>query len=270
MDFRDQCIRWLVKNYKGNAPYDCAKKHILKSKNDIKTLLLPRAAHFDYAKEGFSPQSDAHHMNSSQTFCINLFEPLRKSRKDVLKALLSVWGISLKGDVVKTEYEKMMSAVENTHFDFYIETDICERVFIEVKYTEAEFGKNPNWNDEDSRITFYKKWMSYSRNLKGLREAGNASDLRNRYQLLRNISYVRSDSDFVLFLFPGSSKTLVGEYNAVCDYLGASRMKNVYKADAEKLVVDITAAIGIAGRPSPKLAAHYRQLDSMYFGWLHD
>lgn len=270
MNFCNQCIRWLADRYRGQLPLDHTRTHVLKDKKNIKMLLLPGASRFDYAKEGFSPQADAHHLNSSQTFCINLFEPLRKSRLDVLEALLRIWGISLRGRIVRTEYEKTLSSVENTHFDFYIETDVCERVFVEVKYTEAKFGQNPKWRDEEGRMSFYEKWLSYSRNLSDMLEASGIAEFKSRYQLLRNISYVRSDSDFVLFLFPYSSKTLADEYHGMQEYLGVSKMQNVYSANTERFAMDVSDAIKHAGKPSPRLVAHYKRLDRVYFGWLHN
>ena len=214
------------------------------------------AKDFSFAEPGFSSQSDAHHLNSSQMFCINFFQPLRKSRKDVLGALLRTWGIGLKGRIVQTGFEKVLSTREDMHFDFYVETDLCERVFFEIKYTENCFS---SVSFDGARAEFYRKWLSYSSYLADL----PINELETHYQIYRNISYVRSSCDYVVFLFPHGNELLKKEMNQIGKKV---LMKNVKWVNAEEIVSHLTEVFKNV-KSSPRILKHYQELVRRYFGW---
>ena len=276
MSYAEDCKKWLVDQFKGSIRLNGLDKknkqrcpHILFDSSDIHKMIFGRASCFSYEKEGFCPQSDAHHLNSSQTFCINFFEPLRKTRVDVLQSLLRVWGIKLKGKIVHTEYEKLLSVAEDTHFDFYIETDLNERVFVEMKYTENEFGKFPEWKNESARMRFYADWLSYSKNLCNFFKENDLLEFKRNYQILRNISYIRSNSDYCLFVFPRGNKPLRDEFNNFKKLLGHG-MCNVGNAYSDEIIMDLSAAFEMLGSPSSRIVNHYRKLLKTYFGWYED
>lgn len=266
MTYAESAKKWLVSDYVSRAGsgelngFDkknkCRHSHILKKPELKDRILFGRAKDFSFDEPGFSSQSDAHHLNSSQMFCINFFQPIRKSRKDVLEALLKAWGVDLKGRIVQTGFEKVLSTREDTHFDFYVETDLCERVFFEIKYTENCFS---SVNFESARAEFYRKWLSYSGYLADL----PINELEAHYQIYRNISYVRSSCDYVVFLFPYGNAPLKREMNQIGKKV---LMKNVKWVNAEEIVLHLTEVFKNV-KASPQILNHYHELIRRYFGW---
>ena len=63
-----------------------------------------------------------------------------------------------------------------------------------------------------------------------LKELVNDKDkFYSNYQLYRNVSYIKGDKDYVVFLYPYDNENLVQEMNEVKD------LKNVYSLDWKEL-----------------------------------
>ena len=86
MAYSDSRIEWLVKNFPDveslqlNGEFRGKRhRHILRKKAEYYKLWFGLAKTFrlDADVEFFKPHPCAHHLNSSQSFCINFFQPLR-------------------------------------------------------------------------------------------------------------------------------------------------------------------------------------------------
>lgn len=165
----------------------------------------------------------AHHLNSSQVLCINFFEPLLHDDegKELLHKILyySLVANTLHnedlpkdGKIIETTFEKVFDRKEGTNFDFYVKYATGEQIFFEIKYTEAEFGKtNPVKDDPDK---YERKWKEvYENHLKDSYYLAdcNKEQFYDNYQIHRNVSYIKSEKDFVIFLYPEESENLTKE-----------------------------------------------------------
>lgn len=88
-----------------------------------------------------------HHGLSSQALLVNLLGPvLRERRWDVMDEVLKQAKLPLAGRIMSVDLEHENRDVFDEHrgqptsFDLACDTDANERVFIEFKFTEAEFG----------------------------------------------------------------------------------------------------------------------------------
>ncbi len=97
-----------------------------------------------------------HHGLSSQACLFNLLGPVLVSKDfAALKGILSLSGLNLQGDICSAEFEFSAREIFNedrgqpTSVDLYVQTDKDEKVFIEFKFTEAEFGTCSVYEDGD-------------------------------------------------------------------------------------------------------------------------
>ena len=144
----------------------------------------------------------SHHLNSSQIMCINFFEPIMK---------------------------------DGTNFDFFIELITGEKIYFEVKYTEQGFGKISKSKEthklpekyEHKFTDVYIKQLGESMHLKEL--VNDKDKFYSNYQLYRNVSYIKEDKDYVVFLYPYENDNLAKEMNEVKD------LKNVYSLNWKEI-----------------------------------
>lgn len=169
----------------------------------------------------------AHHLNSSQLMCINFFSPIQKEEKillEIIKRQLKL-KISPETRIVKSKFEHTPDGKKHTNFDFYLELTNGMKIYVEVKYTENGFGgitKDKKYPDryEKEWNGFYEKQLKDSMYLKDMSDA----DFYKNYQINRNIAYVKSDKDFVCFVYPFENISLYKRLETI-------NLKNVFKID---------------------------------------
>jgi hypothetical protein len=178
----------------------------------------------------------ASHLNSSQVMCINFFKKFFEKERweDILIKLLKNSGVPLTGNGIKEAvFEYVPYYREGTNFDFYLVLNDGSHVSMEIKYTEADFGKvvlNPKNMD-----TYSKKWTKVYVPMveKSPYLACSMEELYENYQINRNILYARK-GDCVLFLTPRANDApeLV-EGRKYIDSLTSvnPRIKNIYWED---------------------------------------
>lgn len=159
----------------------------------------------------------AHHLNSSQIMCINFFEPLTHDDKGkaLLLAILDKAGtikLPPNAKIAETSFEKVINREENTNFDFYIKLATGEQVFFEIKYTEDGFGKTHP--DKNSPNKYMDKWDTIYK--KHLEDSFLINEMPRRifyenYQIWRNVSYIKKEKDYVVFLFPFENQNALKE-----------------------------------------------------------
>lgn len=166
----------------------------------------------------------AHHLNSSQTLCIQFFSALidgnypHLTAKHELVELLKSIGITIHtGAECKFEYKEKHKKeytfaihnnegkYEGTSFDFYIKDNDIE-VFFEIKFTEDGFGKaskNINHPEKEKRhkekAEQYKKLLLNPERIISLKQEPTVDDILTYYQLFRNIIRV-GENKYVVFI----------------------------------------------------------------------
>lgn len=138
--------------------------YILKEYEDWKNnLILPAVADYIDRKRiesagrvPFPLHKYIHHGLSSQACLFNLMGPLLISKDfAALKEIIGLSGLQLQGDICSAEFEFSSREIFNedrgqpTSADLYVQTDKNEKVFIEFKFTEAEFGTCSVYEDGD-------------------------------------------------------------------------------------------------------------------------
>jgi hypothetical protein len=159
--------------------------------------------------------SDFHHLNSSQAMCFNFFYPflgVRDASPDALLELLGHPGAA----VESWEFEHVADTKERTNFDFYIELRGGPELLFEAKLSESGFGSaSPN----DAREAKLETMYAPSLRDKVRPEYLEPERFFRYYQLLRNISYVRSDGSAVLYLVAPKANPSTTEEVELLDHM---------------------------------------------------
>ena len=147
-----------------------------------------------------------HHLNSSQALCFNLFFPfLKEDGKTVDPRLLQALGIDDQGRFTG-HFERVFDKDENTNFDLYLESDSDQRIFFELKYSEAEYGSCKN--DPRHCDKLEKHYRPHLREHIDAQWLEQKTFFRN-YQILRNMSYLgRHIESRLFFIFPKANQQL--------------------------------------------------------------
>lgn len=206
-------------------------------------------------KNRIKMHSEAHHLNSSQVMCMNFFFPLMDKR---LYYILNLINSNEQWGKPTGQFEKISDKDNQkrgaTNFDFYIETDKGQKVYMEIKYTEDEFGKTKK--DKAHR----EKWeVIYKPLLTGsplVNEKNITEDyFFENYQLLRNISHAQDNSDYVIFLVP--EETLYNKAVEVIKYVVKEEAWNHVR------VIGWNEAFN-AVKNDPQLADYYAEFYKKY------
>ena len=174
------------------------------------------------------PHQYAHHLNSSQVVCYEFFRPMIDNKDDMLKAV-EMMGIPSNAFInFNAEFEKEFDDGEGTNFDFFLSAK--NNLYVEVKYTEQGFGTCDD--DERHRLKFentYKPLIYNSPCVKEeLKKEICFTQMRDCYQLFRNVLRIKNDSDYVVFLFPEKNSIAKTQYEKFRDlYLSSKGRQNV-------------------------------------------
>lgn len=161
----------------------------------------------------------AHHLNSSQVMCINFFDPLVKNETgkslflEILKTM-EIVPLGTQSRITEATFEKVINFSEGTNFDFYLKLDTGEQIFFEIKYTEDGFGKTHPDNAHPKK--YETKWEEiYKSHLANslLLQAMDKDTFYKHYQIWRNVSYIQSDKDYTVFLYPYDNEKAHSDIN---------------------------------------------------------
>jgi len=195
-------------------------------------------------KQTIKLHSDAHHLNSSQVMCINFFQPLISEEigRRILKEILLVEKlimVSKESSIVKAGFEFVPYKAEQTNFDFFCEFDTGEKIYFETKYTESSFGGlSPN---QTTQAKYLNKWDSiYQHHILGSPIEGiSMTDFCKNYQIWRNVAYVKSSKDYVVFVVPQENEDLSTEIDETVEAYRKSNpveFSNINRIDWTKLL----------------------------------
>lgn len=138
-----------------------------------------------------------YHLNSSQILALNYFYEFLNDRKK-LNTLLKFLGISETAVEARLEYELN----DKSEIDVVIKLENSKYVFIEIKYSESEFGP------ASSKTTDYlsRKELFYSA------VETSFDDYKKHYQFVRNI-ILGVDGNYSVFLVPRFNKRIINDYS---------------------------------------------------------
>jgi hypothetical protein len=199
-----------------------------------------------------------HHLNSSQALCFNLFFPfIGEDGKTVDSRLVKALGIDDQG-CYTGYFEKVFDKDENTNFDFYLESDSGQKVFFELKYSEAEFGSCKNDPKHCDKLEKHYRPL--------LQEYIEASWLEEKtffrnYQVLRNMSYLgRHRESRLFFIFPKASESLAKSGETIAKIQAKSfgeRVRVLYLEDLVERILDVT-------KDDPTLQHYFQEFKKKY------
>ena len=240
-------------------------KHILANKDDrMKLIICKRLQMLGTCARLFGGRvrfhACSHHVNSSQMACINIFGPLLLGDPNKLREFLREAGIIITGNILLCKNYRQGSQFEyrpptggdRTNFDCYILTDAEEEVFIEVKYTESEFGRPSAGAMKANEWDFYSKMCKESMNLINL--GNDKSAFYNDFQINRNIGHVVSSKQHCVFMFPQANPKLKFQLQP--------EWKNIHVIHMESIQALAEKAFGT----DSCLSMYYRSLKEIYLG----
>ncbi len=198
---------------------------------------------------------DFHDLTSSQALVFNLFFPfVRDGRVD--PRLLSVLGVAA-GDYAG-EFEKVLDAEENTHFDFLMEAKSGEPIFFEVRLAEDGFARG----DSDARHLqklerHYQPYLHDQVDAKWLKP----ETFFGNYAVMRKLSYLgRYPESGLAFIFPRANEGLKAEEQVIKQIVSkrlAPRVAILYLEYLVERILKETAS-------DPLLHEHFLQFRAKY------
>lgn len=225
----------------------------------------------DLFKEPIGYHIYSHSLNSSQVMCISFFKKFFENDENqkILLSTLKTCGLLIPSDMTISNaiFEYVPDKKENTNFDFYMILSNGQNISFEIKYTEAEFGgMNKRKNDNPNK--YGDKWeVSYKNLVEKCPYLENPEECVNgymciqnakldssscekvkmcqiyrfysHYQINRNISWAKKDTDIVVFLTPRENEDL----NSGRDYIDRfenPNIKNLYWEDLVDVVLKLT------------------------------
>lgn len=186
----------------------------------------------------------SHHLNSSQTLCIQFFSALidgeypHLTAKQELVELLKTIGISIhEGAECKFEYteqdkdkyrfkihnqeRKEVNEYEGTSFDFHIKDNDVE-VYFEIKFTEDGFGKaSKDKRNPEKEKRHKEKAEQYTKLLPpSIKPTPTVDELLKHYQLFRNIIRATDENKYVVFITDENNLSTENEKKDFIDKFG--------------------------------------------------
>lgn len=145
-----------------------------------------------------------HHLNSSQVMAVNLFQPLLTSPfgLEILAAVTGVESPTADG----TGFEFVPDSEEGTNIDFCVAGKDGKKLFVEVKLSEADFGRAKN--DEKHREKFADLYLPRCQGRVLLEPGKEWEEFRHDYQFYRNALFADADTR-IWFLIPGVHRSLI-------------------------------------------------------------
>ena len=168
---------------------------------------------FDISGISFKKHHGYHHLNSSQTMCVNFFAPLVQ---DGCKLLSKFLGLLLSEDIKIAYYEFEYTDKTNhgdSNFDFYCRDEKGHNYFFEIKYTEdgIEKSSKPKDSSDENLLRIFDRKYRASVEADGsqLKIDEPLVFMKEHFQAFRLMSCANSvKGDYCIFLtMEGNEKT---------------------------------------------------------------
>lgn len=185
---------------------------------------------------------DFKHLNSSQAFAFNFFFPYLSAGDASATALCKALGLDMKAPCADWRFEEVQD--EDTNVDIVWQSQDGQKVFCEVKLSEAEFGKATNDERHHNKLRDV-----YHPRLVGLVSPDllEPKTFFAHYQLLRNVSLLHVDEGSQLvILFPGANKALNPQLKRILDGIKPSYQRRVHVVHIEDALNSLCANESLA------------------------
>jgi len=240
-------------DWKNNIILPAVVEYILKKKDES-----------EKNKKHFSLHKYLHHGLSSQACIFNLLGPFiaEKDYKTLREIINLSPGIGLKGNIVEAEFEFTDTKVfdektgQPTSIDLYVKTDTSEKVFVEFKFTEAEFGTCSVYEEGDcdgrnpksnlSMCYLHEKGRNYMKLMEkyGLLRDSESCPFTEFYQAYRLLLFALENDGKFLFVFDERNPTFLieekgilrGKYARFRDLLPDKMKEKVSMLTIQKIV----------------------------------
>ena len=184
-----------------------------------------------------------HHMNSSQAMCINFFYPLfAENRLGLITDFLGFSQDIIAYETVAFEKISVIDSIDKrrpTNFDFYFETVTGKKLFLEIKYTEYDFGKAPK--DSTNHKLFDKDRIEkfttvYKNHLSAIKPKYQEMNMfLSNYQIMRNLIHI-GDNSYLVFIYPeGNEKIKQGAQKAKNEIVTDRLVSNFFAIEWEDI-----------------------------------
>lgn len=246
-----------VFRYRGN---DLIKEHILPIKYKSHNIIQGyRDDFFNSPDSNINFHMYFHHLNSSQALCVNLFYPLLLEGKlDLIFELLEIPQSSINEACFEKESDVENTLSRKTSFDYFMRLADNTKIYFEIKYTEAEFGKANN--DEEHREKFSTTYLPLLKNNIYIKEEyHNVSAFLNSYQILRNLCHL-SENSYVIFLYPKRNKKINEQATNAIDNILTKKGRDKFKI----LYLEPTIETLLKNVESNRLKNHYNEFIDKY------
>ena len=142
-----------------------------------------------------------HHLNSSQTMCVNFFMPLIEKPELLQEFLHRFCGTD--AEIVRTDFEYVNAQYGNTNFDFHCLDSKGNQFFFEIKYTERGFEKKCRSKHSLSKVynTKYKRLVEQEGSYIKAEQYNEHIFMTQHYQILRNMCVANSkENRYCIFI----------------------------------------------------------------------
>ncbi len=234
-------------------------EHILPEPQDVKLMnyMCDKAIEESL---NIKRHNDWHHLNSSQTMCINFFAILLNDNYKYLNMLLTHI-LNKEVQIIEHKFEKVLIR-NSTNFDFFCADKNGNKYYFEIKYTERDVTKETQAKEPlDTFNKIYRPIIENGTNLKFCLEEDNWKLFMSKhYQAYRNMIYGNSNTgDYCFFI---TMKDNPGTYNelhsAVEDSAGS--LSNVVLLYWEELVPMIIKMVN----DNNNLSSYYNEFKNKY------
>ena len=242
---------------------DLLKEHILPTKFRTHNIIQHyRDAFFSSSSSQIDFHKYFHHLNSSQALCINFFFPLML--EDKLGLILDLLGIpkkSITGTYFEKESDLETGAGRRTNFDFYIQLSDNTKVYFEIKYSEAEFGKAKN--DDEHRVKYANTYQPLLKNNGFIKPEYSEMDaFLDSYQIMRNLCHI-NDNSFVVFVYPKANQKIHLQTQSAHENMLTDKGKSKFKVlPLETITDEILRQV-----QSTRLQEHYKEFKVKYLSY---
>jgi len=203
-----------------------------------------------------------HHLNSSQALCINFFFPLMLDDKlDLILDLLQIPKRTITGAHFEKESDLETGAGRRTNFDFYMQLADNTKIYFEIKYTEAEFGKAKN--DDEHKVKYTKTYCPLLKNNSFIKpEYYEIEKFLNSYQIMRNLCHI-NDNSYVVFAFPKENQNIHLQTQSAQKKIVTEKGRDKFRILLlEEAIDEVLRQV-----KSSKLQEHYREFQVKYLNY---
>ncbi len=204
-----------------------------------------------YSKDRFT--SDGKYLNSSKVMIMNFFLPILNNEEILCKFLEKSLNFEegfLK-DISKIEFAYKSTRDDFELVDLYIECCNGIKLYIDSKYSEEEFGKFAT----DDRVRAWEiNYKSLTENSMYF-ENMEKDDFYRNYKINRNISMLKSNNEYSIFIYPFDNESLHEKIKDI-------EYENVKKLDWNIITYDI-----LKMTKNTELEEYYKEFSRKYLNY---